>query len=79
MGYRSEPKSPEEIKAILREVQVANVARADSSDEASRLDWELHVRKPRNASFRLWTGHYFNEAKAAQPSTVGREQGHEPY
>jgi hypothetical protein len=79
MGYHSEPKSSEEIKAILREVQAANVSCAESSDEASRLDWELHVMKPRNASFRLWTGHYFNEAKAAQPSTVGREQDHEPY
>jgi hypothetical protein len=71
MGHHSEPKSAEEIRNIFREVQVANVARAESSDKASRLNWELHVIKSRNASIRLWIGCYFNETKAAQLSTVG--------
>jgi hypothetical protein len=43
MGYHSEPKTPEEIREIFREVQAANVARAESSHEASRLDGELHI------------------------------------
>jgi hypothetical protein len=43
MGYHSEPKTPEEIREIFREVQAANVARAESSHEASRLDRELHI------------------------------------
>ena len=30
MGYHSEPKTPEEIREIFREVQAANVARAES-------------------------------------------------
>ena len=44
MGYHSEPKTPEEIREIFREVLAAKVARAESSHEASRLDRELHIR-----------------------------------
>ena len=44
MGYHSEPKTPEEIRAILRKVQAAKVARAESSQEASRIDRELHIK-----------------------------------
>ena len=43
MGYHSEPKTPEEIRAIFWEVQAAKVARAESSHEASRLDREQHI------------------------------------
>jgi hypothetical protein len=43
MGYHSEPKTPEEIREIFREVQAAKVARAESSPDASRLDRELHI------------------------------------
>ena len=35
MGYHSEPKTPEEIREIFREVQAAKVARAESSHESS--------------------------------------------
>ncbi len=65
MGYHSEPKTPEEIREIFREVQAANVARAESSDEASRLDQELHIMISRNNPFKFWTGRYFDEAQAA--------------
>jgi hypothetical protein len=43
VGYHSEPKTPEEIREIFREVQAAKVARAESSHEASRLDRELQI------------------------------------
>jgi hypothetical protein len=53
LGYRSESKTPEEIREIFREVQAAKVARAELSDEASRLDRELHIMKSRNAPFKF--------------------------
>jgi hypothetical protein len=43
MGYHSEPKTPEEIREIFREVQAAKVARAESSHETSRVDRELQI------------------------------------
>ena len=67
MGYHSEPKTPEEIREIFREVQAAKVARAESSHEASRPDPELHINVTisRNIPFKSWTGRYFDEAQAA--------------
>jgi hypothetical protein len=65
MGYHSEPKTPEEIREIFREVQAANVARSEFSDQASGLDPELQSRISRNTPFKLWTKHYFAEAQAA--------------
>jgi hypothetical protein len=65
MGYHSEPKTPEEIREIFREAQAAKVVRAEFFDEASRVDRELHIMKPRNAPFKFWTRHYFDEAQAA--------------
>ncbi len=65
MGYHAEPKTPEEIREIFREVQAAKIARAESSDEASRLDRELHIMKSRTAPFKFWTGRNFDEAQAA--------------
>jgi hypothetical protein len=65
MGYHSEPKTPEEIREIFREVQAAKIARAESSHGASRLDRELHIMISRNIQFKFWTGHCFDEAKAA--------------
>ncbi len=65
MGYHSEPKTPEEIREIFREVLAAKVARAESSDRASRLDRELHIMISRNDPFKFWTGRYFDEAQAA--------------
>lgn len=65
MGYHSEPKTPEEIREIFWEVQAANVARAESTDAASRLDRELHIMIPRNIPFKSWTGRYFDEVQAA--------------
>jgi len=55
MGYRSEPKTAEEIREIFREVRAAKVARAESSHEASRLDRELHFTIFRNIPFKSWT------------------------
>lgn len=65
MGYHSEPKTPEEIREIFREVLAAKVARAESSDQASRLDRELHIMISRNDPFKFWTKRYFDEAQAA--------------
>src|SRR5271165_3870917 len=65
MGYHSEPKTPEEIREIFREVQAAKVARAESSHEKSRLDRELHITISPNIPFKSWTGRYFDEAQAA--------------
>ena len=65
MGYHSEPKTPEEIREIFREVQAAKVARAESTDEASMLDRELHIMISRNIPFKSWTGRYFDEVQAA--------------
>jgi hypothetical protein len=65
MGYHSEPKTPEEIREIFRKVLAAKVARAEFSDEASRLDRELHVMKSRSAPFKFWTRRHFDEAQAA--------------
>jgi hypothetical protein len=65
MGYHSEPKTPEEIREIFREVLAAKVARAESSDQGSRLDRELHIMISRNDPFKFWTGRHFDEAQAA--------------
>jgi hypothetical protein len=65
MGYHSEPKTPEEIREIFREVQAAKIARAEFSAEASRLDRELRVMKSRSAPFKFWTGRNSDEAQAA--------------
>ena len=65
MGYHSEPKTPEEIREIFREVQAANVARAQSSHEASRLDRGIHNTISRNIPFKSWIGRYFDETQAA--------------
>ena len=65
MGYHSEPKTPEEIREIFREVQAANVARAESSDKASGLDREPQIMISRNNPFKFWAGRYFDEAQAA--------------
>jgi hypothetical protein len=65
MGYHSEPKTPEAIREIFREVQAAKVALAESSHQASRLDRELHISISRNIPFRPWPGRYFDEAQAA--------------
>jgi hypothetical protein len=65
MGYHSEPKTPEEIREIFREVQAAKVARAESSDRAIRLERELHIMISRNIPFEFWTGRHFDEAQAA--------------
>jgi hypothetical protein len=65
MGYHSEPKTPEEIREIFREVQAAKVARIESSDGANRLDRELHIMISRNIPFKIWNGHWFDEAEAA--------------
>jgi hypothetical protein len=65
MGYHSEPKTPEEIREIFREVQAAKIARAESTDEASRLNRELHIMISRNIPSKSWTGRYFDEAQAA--------------
>jgi hypothetical protein len=65
MGYHSEPKTPEEIREIFREVQAAKVARAESSDGANSLDPELHIMISRNIEFKLWTGRHLDEAQAA--------------
>ena len=62
MGYHSEPKTPEEIRDIFREIQAAKVARAESSHEACRLDRELHIeisggiqRNHRGLERSVWT------------------------
>jgi hypothetical protein len=65
MGYHSEPKTPEEIREIFREVLAAKVASAESSDQARRPDRELHIVKPRNSSFKFWSRRYFAKAQAA--------------
>jgi hypothetical protein len=65
MGYHSEPKTPAEIREVFREVQAANIARAEFSGAASRRDRELPIMKSRNVPFRFWTGRFFDEAQAA--------------
>jgi hypothetical protein len=65
MGYHSEPKTPEEIREIFREVQAAKIARAEFTDEARRLDRELHIMKSRNSPFKFLTRRHFHEARAA--------------
>ena len=65
MGYHSEPKTPEEIREIFREIQAANVARAESFDKARRPDPELHIVKSPVIPFMLWTARNSDEAQAA--------------
>jgi hypothetical protein len=65
MGYHSETKTPEEIREIFRELQAARVARAESSQEAGRLDRELHITISRNIPFKSLTNLYFNGTQAA--------------
>jgi len=64
MGYHSEPKTPEEIREIFREALAAKIARAEFSEESSRLDQELHIMKSRNV-LKFWTRRYFDQAQAA--------------
>jgi len=65
MGYHSEPKTPEEIREIFREVQAAKIARAESSGETSSLDREPAITINRNIPFKFWKGWYFDEVQAA--------------
>ena len=65
MGYHAATKTPEEIREIFRELQAAKVARDEFSDEASRLDRELHITISRNIPFKFWTGRNLDEVQAA--------------
>jgi len=65
MGYHSEPKTPEEIREVFRKVLAANVARAESSHKADRLDRESHIAISRTIPFMSWTGRAFDKSPAA--------------